>query len=208
MALVLRDIFLRKTLRMRAFSPNRPHQAYRGDLVQARKTCLNQTERYRAPTLVARLKQRIADLTRQIRQIDADIEDHIAAEPDLAERARTLQDEPGVGAVTATTLIALLPELGALNRRAVASLAGLAPHAHDSGAFRGQHRIHGGRPGVRSALYMAALSAARHHPRLSASYQTLRKAGKPPKLALIAIARKLLTILNAKLRNQTHKHSC
>lgn len=110
--------------------------------------------------------------------------------------------------MTTTALLALLPELGRLTRRQAAALAGLAPLAHESGAFRGKRRIWGGRPRLREALYMAALSASRYHPRLRQVYAAMRDAGKPPKLALIAIARKLLTILNAKLRQTDIQHSC
>lgn len=182
--------------------------AYRHDLIEARKACLNQLERYRCGPLVRRLKARIAGLTRQIAVIDSEIAAHIEADHDLAGRARLIASEQGVGPVTTAALLALLPELGHLSRRPIAALAGLAPHAHESGTFRGKRRVWGGRARVREALYLAALSASRHHPRLKLTYNALRTAGKPPKLALIAIARKLLTILNAKLRTQTLEHSC
>ena len=182
--------------------------AYRHDLVEARKACLNQLERYRCGPLVRRLKARIAGLTRQIAVIDREIAAHIEADHELAGRARLIASEQGVGPVTTAALLALLPELGHLSRRPIAALAGLAPHAHESGTFRGKRRVWGGRARVREALYLAALSASRHHPRLKLTYNALRTAGKPPKLALIAIARKLLTILNAKLRTQTLEHSC
>mgnify|MGYP006303307921 FL=1 len=183
-------------------------QAYRHDLLEARKACLNQLERYRHGSLRRRLKQRIAALTRQIASMDSEIAAHIKADDRLAARAQLIASEPGVGPVTTTSLLALLPELGTLTRRQAAALAGLAPLAHDSGAFRGTRRIWGGRARLREALYMAALSASRCHPRLRQVYKRMRDAGKPPKLALIAIARKLLTILNAKLKNTNPQHSC
>lgn len=182
--------------------------AYRHDLLEARKACLNQLERYRHGSPVRRLKQRIAALTRQIASMDSEIAAHIETDDNLARRARLIASEPGVGPVTTTALLALLPELGRLTRRQAAALAGLAPLAHESGAFRGRRRIWGGRPRLREALYMAALSASRYHPRLRQVYAAMRDAGKPPKLALIAIARKLLTILNAKLRQTDIQHSC
>ena len=110
---------------------------------------------------------------------------------------------PGVGPVAAVVTTALLPELGTCSPKAIAALAGLAPYNNDSGAFRGKRSVRGGRKRVRDALYMAALAAARTKTRLGEFYRTLRQAGKPPKLALIALARKLLVILNAVVRDQT-----
>ena len=183
-------------------------QAYRHDLLEARKACKNQLERYRDPGLIRRLKARIQSLSRQITAIDTQIADHINAHESLRTRAKVLASEQGVGPVTMTTLLAYLPELGQLNRRAIASLSGLAPHAHESGHFRGPRRIWGGRAHVRRALYMAALSASRYNDRLKEVYRNMIERGKPPKVALIALARKLITILNARLRNQLQKHSC
>lgn len=108
---------------------------------------------------------------------------------------------PGVGPVTTAVLIAEMPELGALDAKQAASLAGLAPYSRDSGKTSGQRRIGGGRAGVRCVLYMAAVSAIRHNPDIRIFYQRLRAQGKPGKLALIAAARKLVVILNAKLRD-------
>lgn len=118
--------------------------------------------------------------------------------------------EAGIGPVSTTTLLAQLPELGRLKRRPIADLAGLAPHAHESGTYAGRRRIWGGRAQVREALYLAALSASRYHPELKQTYQTLLARRKAKKTALIAIARKLLIRLNAKIRdlNQMNKHSC
>lgn len=127
----------------------------------------------------------------------------IADSAELASARRLMISVPGVGPVTAATLLALLPEIGQRSPKRIAALAGLAPFNNDSGLRRGQRTIKGGRRRVREALYMAAVSAARHSQRLRAAYQALRNAGKPAKLALIAIARKLLTILNAIVRDQT-----
>jgi len=103
----------------------------------------------------------------------------------------------------ARTLIVDLPELGSLGRREIASLVGLAPYARDSGRKSGMRRIRAGRPGPRSALYLAAMNGARFNPVLKPFYERLREAGKPPKLAFVALARKLLTILNAMVRDRT-----
>jgi transposase len=111
-----------------------------------------------------------------------------------------LRTVPGIGPAIAVTLLADLPELGSLDRKAAASLAGLAPHADQSGTRDGRAHIQGGRPCVRTAMYMAALSASRSENGYKAAYQKLRAAGKPAKVALIAIARQLLLAANSVLR--------
>lgn len=113
-----------------------------------------------------------------------------------------LQTAPGVGPKVAATLAADMPELGCIGRRAAASLAGLAPHIQQSGIDRGRASISGGRPCVRSALYMAAMVASRSNPRIKAEYKAMRDAGKPAKVAFIAIARKLLVVLNQMVADQ------
>jgi len=113
---------------------------------------------------------------------------------------------PGIGPITARTLIAELPELGLLTRRKIAALVGVAPINRDSGTMRGKRHVAGGRATVRAALYMAALTATRCNPPIKALYARLRAAGKPPKVALIAAARKLLTIINAMLRENAPWH--
>lgn len=139
----------------------------------------------------------------QLDRLEAEISAQIEAHQALADRATRLQGVPGIGPVIAANLIARLPELGRLGRRAIASLAGLAPHACDSGTMRGRRRIWGGRAELRRTLYLAAFIASRHDPRIKAFRARLEAAGKPPKLAIIACARKLLTILNAMLRDAT-----
>ena len=113
-----------------------------------------------------------------------------------------LQSVPGVGPMLARTLLGLVPELGQLDRRQIAALVGVAPLARDSGTLRGRRTCWGGRPAVRTVLYMAALTAARYNPVLRTFYQRLRATGKPAKVALTAVARKLLVLLNAILRDQ------
>ena len=122
--------------------------------------------------------------------------------PAWREKERLLRSVPGAGPVLALTLLAGLPELGNLTRWQVAALAGVAPFNQDSGQFRGRRRVWGGRAQVRPALYMAALVASRHNPVISAFYLRLLHAGKPRKVALTACMRKLLTLLNAVLRDE------
>lgn len=133
--------------------------------------------------------------------VEAQIAALVAAQGPLAEANRRLQSMPGIGPVLGPVLIARLPELGQMDRRQIASLAGLAPHACDSGLHRGKRRIWGGRADVRRALYLAAFIASRRDPTFKAFRSRLQSAGKPPKLAITACARKLLTILNAMFRN-------
>ena len=126
----------------------------------------------------------------------------VAAQRPLAATAALLQSMPGVGPVLVATLLAALPELGALDRRQIASLVGVAPVAKDSGTRQSRRPIRGGRGAVRAPLYMA-LVASRSNPSLRAVYQRLLANAKPPKLALVALMRKMLTILNAMLRAAT-----
>lgn len=141
-------------------------------------------------------------LEKELSEIDKDIDDAVRGSPDWREKEDLLASVPGVGDVTARTLLAELPELGTLTRRKIASLAGLAPYTQQSGQWRGKSFIAGGRASVRSAVYMAAVSAARCNRSLKPFYKRLVDAGKPKKLAIIAVARKLLTILNAIIRDK------
>ena len=142
----------------------------------------------------------INKINKQIALLDARIECLIAQDRTLCAKAQKLTAISGVGARTAALLLAQMPELGRLNRRQAAALAGLAPFNHDSGSIRGKRAIFGGRPALRSGLYMAALSAARYNPILSNFYRGLRVKGKPHKLALTAVMRKLLLALNSTLK--------
>ncbi|MBL4787053.1 MAG: IS110 family transposase [Cohaesibacteraceae bacterium] len=126
----------------------------------------------------------------------------ISKQDDLKQDRALLLSVPGVGQVTAIVLLSLLPELGALSPKTVASLTGLAPMNVDSGLKRGQRRIRAGRKRIRNALYMASLSASRNEPVLAVFYNKLVDAGKPKKLALVAVARKLVVMLNAIIRDQ------
>lgn len=145
----------------------------------------------------------LAVLDREIAGLDQRIAALVEATPEVERQRALLASVPGVGPVTAAVLLAFLPELGRLTPRRIAALVGLAPINRDSGTLRGRRTIHGGRKRVRDALYMAAFAAKRHCPVLKAFYDRLKAQGKPFKVALIATARKLLTMLNAILRDQT-----
>lgn len=133
--------------------------------------------------------------------LDALIDAHLASRPQIGARAERLQQVAGVGRVTAFTVLELVPELGRLRDAQAAALVGVAPLNHDSGQFRGQCHIHGGRAAVRRVLYMAALAAIRHNAILRALYQRLIARGTPPKAALTAVMRKLTILLNRLLKN-------
>ena len=158
------------------------------------------------PTAAVRadLQAHVAYLAGQIEQIDMSVGDAIQARGEWRLRDEVLRSVPGVGPQTARMLIGSLPELGRLTGRQVAALAGLAPRARDSGTMHGPRTIFGGRAEVRTTLYMAALSAIRYNPALRAFYRRLKQAGKASKVALTAVSRKLLTILNAMARDSKH----
>ena len=147
------------------------------------------------------IKRLLAALRRELESLDADLDDHIRKSPIWRVRETLLVSVPGVGPTTARTLLAELPELGSLDRRQIASLAGLAPWTRQSGKWKGKSFIGGGRGKVRAALFMAALVASRHNPSLKAFRDRLVAAGKPRIVAIVATMRKLLTILNAIIRD-------
>ena len=152
------------------------------------------------PSLAASFRSSLAFLDRQIASLTKAITALIESSPLLKEKVDSLSSVKGVGSLTAAAVVAALPELGNLSKSRITALAGLAPFPWDSGVFRGLRRIKGGRPCARNALYMAALVASRHNPVLKAFYDRLRAAGKPPKVALTAVMRKLLIHLNSLLR--------
>ena len=149
------------------------------------------------PLLADSHRAAIADLGALLESIEAELADSLAADPQRARTLAILTSIPGIGRRIATLLATDLPELGHTDRKAIASLAGLAPHVSQSGNAPPRAAIAGGRPCVRAGLYMAALVAARHNPDLKPEYEAMRKAGKPAKVALIAIARKLVVTANA-----------
>jgi transposase len=148
-----------------------------------------------------RIEKHIAWLEDELVGINQEINQFIQQSPSFKQKDNILRSTPGVGSVTAATLISDLPELGKLDRKEIASLVGVAPFNNDSGRHRGKRRIKGGRESVRRVLYMAALTAARCNPMIKSFYERLLKMGKEKKVALIACMRKLLTILNAMVRD-------
>lgn len=187
-----------------------PDEATRllADLVARRRQIIEMigAERQREKRAPRRLQKSIARLLkaleRELSSVDADIDDAVRGSAVWRETEDLLASVPGIGPTIARTLIAELPELGRLDRKKIAALAGLAPFTRQSGQWRGKSFIGGGRSGVRAALFMGAMVARRHNPVLRAFFERLVAAGKPKMVALIAVARKLLTILNAILRDQ------
>lgn len=163
---------------------------------------LTQTREAVVRKMSARL---LKELQTQIAQMDGLIEAQIMADATLKSQSERLQQVQGIGPVTATTLLAELPELGTLSRNESGALAGVAPYNCDSGEHRGRRTIRGGRVKVRRVLYMAALVAARYNPILKAFYDRLVAAGKPKKVALVALMRKLIVLLNHLLKNPQFK---
>jgi transposase len=148
-----------------------------------------------------RIKAMLKAIKAQIAAIERDIAATIKASKHLTKTLDVLSTIKGVGITTAATIIALMPELGTMDRRQAAALAGLAPHPKQSGATNAYRRTKGGRPNVKKAIFMAAMSASKHNPQLKPAYQRLINAGKKPIVALTAIMRKLIVIANAKIRD-------
>lgn len=173
-------------------------------LIKDRTAALNRQKIVRSPLLQRQLAQRLRQIASHLAALDAQLQNLCLDDADLAPRLAILMSIPGIAQASALSLLVDMPELGSLDQSQVASLAGLAPVARDSGSSRGRRTIRGGRAHVRQALYMPALVAARFNPDLKAKYQTLIKAGKPTKVALTAIMRKLIILANALLRDQRH----
>jgi len=173
----------------------------RAQLVDDRARESNRLSQTTCPDTLASLRKHLRHLDGQIKYLLARISEVIKSTPVLHAKVDLLVEVQGVGSLTASALLASLPELGTLSKNEVASLAGLAPFNRDSGTFRGKRSIYGGRIGVRCALYMAALSASRSNPILKAFYQRLKAAGKPHKVAIVAVMRKLLIYLNSILKH-------
>ncbi|MGH8402508.1 MAG: IS110 family transposase [Gammaproteobacteria bacterium] len=171
-------------------------------LVQMRVAEQNRLPQARG-TVRTGIEAHIAWLTARLHDTDADLHAQLRASPVWREKDDLLQSIRGVGPLTSASCLAQLPELGRLNRREIAALAGVAPFNRDSGTLKGRRTIWGGRAPVRTGLYMATLSAIRCNPRMKAHYAHLIAAGKPPKVALVACMRKLLVIMNAILKSRT-----
>jgi len=173
----------------------------RADLVensQAEQCRLQQTQ---DSFILRQIRTHIRSLQLHIKRLDEQIVTQVQSHPQLCETAQILEEVCGVGPRLTGVLLAFLPELGELNRRQIAALAGVAPFVCESGQFQGKQSCHGGRSPVRKVLYLAALSAAQHNQHLRDFYQRLLKNGKPKKVALIAVARKLLVYLNGLIKN-------
>jgi transposase len=197
----------------RARPPQRPlpgkRQREMADLVRRRRQLIAMivAEKSRLDTASKTIRRDIQSLVqlleRRVAKLDQKVDQAIAEDAERSENWKRLQTAPSVGPAVARALIVDLPELGALGRRQISSLVGLAPFAKDSGKKSGYRRIRAGRAAPRTALYLAAMNGARFNPVLKAMYDRMIAAGKPPKVALIALARKLLTILNAMVRDGT-----
>lgn len=172
----------------------------RDQLVEVRKAEQVRLQQIEQPAIRSEIETHIAELTRRIADYEAEIATALRQDA-LADQARWLVTAPGVATITAAGLLALLPELGRRSAKTIVALVGLAPLARDSGRRRGKRAIWGGRPAVRRLLYLAARHAARHAAFKSFAAR-LAAAGKPPKLVLIAVARKLLIVLNLMLQQQ------
>ena len=177
------------------------------DLVVARRQLTedkvslgNQLEQVRDATVKRIFSRRLRRIEADILLLNKRIAEVVASHAHLAARDRLIQSFLGAGPVLSHTLLALAPELGQASRREIAALIGVAPYDHDTGVLKGRRSIWGGRSDVRRVIYMAAMTASRFNPVLKAFHQRLIDAGKPPKVAIIAVARKILTILSAMLR--------
>lgn len=158
------------------------------------------------PGVRRRLETHIRWLEEELRDLDEELGSTLRQSPLWREKEELLRGVPGVGRVLSLTLLAEMPELGTMDGKQIAALAGVAPFNRDSGLLRGHRTVWGGRAVVRAALYMATLVATRHNPVIRAFYRRLLEAGKPKKVALVACMRKLLTILNAMVKHQTPWH--
>jgi transposase len=176
--------------------------ARRRELVQLRVAERNRRRQAAAKWVQRDLDASIDALSARIEALDLEIESQVKGSPIWRIQEDLLQSVPGIGKVVSRTLIAELPELGKLTRRKIAALVGVAPMARESGLWKGRRMISGGRPNVRATLYMAAVTASRCNPVIATLYQRLIAAGKAPKVALTAVMRKLLVILNAIARDQ------
>lgn len=155
------------------------------------------------PKVARGIRQHLGWLEKKVKQLDTEMEERMHSCPEWRATEEILRSVPGVGPVLSAAIIAGLPELGWADRRQIAALVGVAPLNRDSGTLRGRRCVWGGRAPLRSVLYMATLAATRHNPVIGTLYRRLCAAGKPKKVALVACMRKLLTILNAMLRNKT-----
>lgn len=175
-------------------------RAFRSGLVADRTRILSRQKTQTLPITRRQSKTRLAHIEKQIAEIAAEIDRLIQADDMMAHSMKILRSIPGIGAVCAATILIEMPEIGGMDRKQVASLTGVAPMTRQSGQWRGKSFIQGGQKVVRDALYMPALVAMRFNPDLKAKYQAMIKAGKPPKVALTALMRKLIKLANALIK--------
>jgi len=197
-----------KTLPDEAQSQLKELLARRRQLMADRVAEQNRLGSMRSKEAQKSIKAHIQWLTRQIEKIDQQLDDTIKKSPLWLVKEQLLKSVPGIGPHTARTMLAVVPELGQLNRREIASLAGLAPYTRESGKWKGKRFIGGGRREIRAALYMAALSSTRRDSAFSKFYRSLRDQGKPHKVAITACMRKMLTVMNAVIRDQKPWSEC
>jgi transposase len=172
-------------------------QVARMALIKERTRLNNRAHVQTSAVLTRQTKARMDLVEKQIAELDQEIDTQIKADKTTARRLEIVQSIPGLGSVASAAILTYLPEIGTLDRRQVGSLAGVVPYNRDSGQWKGKSFISGGRKPLRDALYMPALVAMRYNPDLKAKYETLRAAGKPPKVAIVAIMRKLIETANA-----------
>lgn len=175
-------------------------QVARLGLVRDRNALKARAKQLHTPLLKRHAAQRLRQVVRQMKEVEAALKDLIASDPDLVRRFEILTSIPGLGPCAAFALVAEMPELGHLDAKTVAALSGTAPVTRQSGKWTGRSFVHGGRSQVRKALYMPALVAVRHNPDLKLTYERLRAAGKPPKVAITAVMRKLAILANTLIR--------
>jgi transposase len=198
-----------QTLPGRTAEPDARAQAL-AELVDARRALCeeqvrvrNQAEQVRDPMLRRMAARRLNRMKADVVLLEKRLAAAVAADPDLAERDRLMRSVPGVGPVLSWTLMAHLPELGRLSHKQIAALVGVAPYDRQSGTLKGRSMIRGGRAVVRNVAYMAALIGARHNPVLAAMKQRLTEKGKPGKVVIVALINKLMTLLNAIIRDRS-----
>ncbi|MTJ03288.1 MAG: IS110 family transposase [Sediminimonas qiaohouensis] len=178
----------------------------RSGLVRDRTALMNRLAAARLPLVRRLAKARLAQVERQIAALDAEIDARLDACPKRRRAVQILTSIPGIGRITARSILAECPEIGTLRHKQIAALAGLAPMTRQSGTWRGKARIEGGRRHLREALFMPALVAMKKNPDLSAKYDRLREAGKPHKVALTALMRKLVQLANTLIREDRTWH--
>lgn len=178
--------------------------ARRRQLVEMQTMEKNRLQQAQNAAVRTGIQRHLEWIAQELKRVERGLRQAVEASPAWQEKVDLLSEVKGIGAISALTLLADLPELGTLNRKQIAALVGVAPLNQDSGTLRGPRRVWGGRAQVRQTLYMATLSAVRFNPTLKAFYTRLCAAGKATKVALVAAMRKLLTILNAMLRDHAH----